>query len=159
MSLTKDIEFWQKSKILEEGRNDVLRMVARNEDLQLILNTLCQKAQVYNPEMLCSILRLDNNAKTLHPIASVSLPESYCQALDGVPIGAGVGSCGTAAFIEKRVVVEDINTHPYWAQYKPLALGAGLQACWSEPIIGADGVVCGVLLCITKHHKHQQKKI
>jgi len=143
MNLTKDIKYWQQSNLLEEGRNSVLRMVARNEGLQLILNTLCKKAQVYNPEMLCSILRLDNKAKTLHPIASVSLPEFYCQALDGVPIGPGVGSCGTAAFIEERVIVEDINTHPYWAQYKGLALEAGVQACWSEPIIGANGIVFG----------------
>lgn len=143
MNMAKDIKYWQLSNRLEEGRNSVLRMVARNEDLQLILNTLCQKAQVYNPEMLCSVLRLDNIAKTLHPIASVSLPEFYCQALDGVPIGAGVGSCGTAAFIEERVIVEDINTHPYWAQYKGLALEAGVQACWSEPIIGANGIVFG----------------
>jgi signal transduction histidine kinase len=143
MALKKDINYWRKSNLLEEGRNRVLRMVARNEDLQLILNTLCKKAQVYNPEMLCSILRLDRETKTLHPIASVSLPEFYCQALDGVPIGAGVGSCGTAAFIEERVIVEDINTHPYWTQYKGLALEAGVQACWSEPIIGANGIVFG----------------
>jgi len=143
MSLARDIKFWQLSNELEEGRNHVLRMVARNEDLILILNTLCQKAQIYSPDMLCSILRLDNIEKTLHPMASVSLPEFYCQALDGVPIGAGVGSCGTAAFIKKRVIVEDINTHPYWSQYKELALKAGVQACWSEPIIGADGVVLG----------------
>lgn len=139
----QDIKYWQLSSKLEEGRNHVLRMVARNEDLELILNTLCQKAQVYNPEMLCSILRLDNNKKTLHPIASVSLPEFYCQALDGTSIGPGVGSCGTAAFIKERVIVEDINTHPYWTQYKELALSAGVQACWSEPIIGADNIVFG----------------
>ncbi len=143
MNTAKDIKYWQLSNELEEGRNSVLRMVARNEDLQLILNTLCQKAQMYNPEMLCSILRLDNNQKTLHPLASVSLPEFYCQALDGVPIGLGVGSCGTAAYTKERVVVEDINTHPYWAQYKGLALEAGVQACWSEPIRGADGMVFG----------------
>ncbi len=143
MNTAKDIKYWQLSNKLEEGRNHVLRMVARNEDLKLILNVLCQKAQVYNPEMLCSVLRLNDHEKTLHPIASVSLPEFYCQALDGVHIGSGVGSCGTAAFIKERVIVEDINTHPYWTQYKELALEAGVQACWSEPIIGADGVVFG----------------
>lgn len=154
MNMAKDIKYWQLSNELEEGRNHVLRMVARNEDLRLILNTLCQKAQVYNPKMLCSILRLDSHKKTLHPIASVSLPEFYCQALDGVTIGAGVGSCGTAAFIKKRVVVEDINSHPYWAQYKGLALEAGVQSCWSEPIIGADGVVFGTF---AMYYKAPQK--
>jgi len=154
MNMAKDIKYWQLSNELEEGRNHVLRMVARNEDLTLILNTLCQKAQVYNPEMLCSILRLDNNNKTLHPIASVSLPEFYCQALDGVAIGAGVGSCGTAAFIKKRVIVENINSHPYWAQYKGLALEAGVQSCWSEPIMGADGIVFGTF---AMYYKTPQK--
>jgi len=143
MSAAKDIDYWRLSNQLEEGRNHVLRMVARNEDIQIVLNTLCQKAQIYNPEMLCSILRLDSQQHTLHPIASVSLPDFYCQALDGVAIGAGVGSCGTAAFTKKRVIVEDINTHPYWNQYKGLALEAGVQSCWSEPILGANGLVFG----------------
>lgn len=143
MSIAKDINYWRLSNQLEEGRNHVLRMVARNEDIELVLNTLCQKAQVYNPEMLCSVLRLDNQQHTLHPIASVSLPDFYCEALDGVTIGAGVGSCGTAAFTKKRVIVEDINTHPYWNQYKGLALEAGVQSCWSEPILGANGLIYG----------------
>lgn len=141
--LKNEIDYWQLASKLEEGRNVVLRMVARHEKLESILNTLCEKAQIYNPLMQCSILRLNNNTKTLHPIASVSLPDFYCQALDGVTVGSGVGSCGTAAFTRKRVIVEDINTHPYWNQYKELALSAGLQSCWSEPIIGEKGVVLG----------------
>ncbi len=101
------------------------------------------QAEDSNPNMMCSVLLLNEEQSTLHPIASASLPEDYCAALDGVTIGLGVGSCGTAAFQKQRVVVEDINTHPYWAQYKALALGAGLQACWSEPIIGSKGKVFG----------------
>jgi len=158
MNTAKDIDFWRLSNKLEEGRNLVLRMVARNEGLELILNTLCQKAQIYSPSMLCSILQLDNECKTLHPIASVSLPDFYCQALDGVAIGAGVGSCGTAAFTKERVVVEDINTHPYWAQYKGLALEAGVQACWSEPIIGADGIVFGTFAIYYRTPKQPSKE-
>ncbi|GAW97693.1 hybrid sensor histidine kinase/response regulator [Colwellia marinimaniae] len=149
-----DFNYWKLASELEAGRNRVLRMVASNEQLSLILKTLCEKAQIYDPQMLCSVLRLDPDKNTLHPIASISLPDSYCQALDGVAIGAGVGSCGTAAFIKKRVIVEDINTHPYWAQYKSLALDAGLQACWSEPIIGADGIVFGTFAI---YHREPQK--
>ena len=140
---SKPLSYWQLANALEEGRNQVLRMVARNDDLAVILDTLCHKAQLYNTQMLCSILRLDSDAGTLHPIASVSLPAFYCDALEGVHIGAGVGSCGTAAFLKERVIVEDINTHPYWSQYKGLALEAGVEACWSEPIIGAEGIVYG----------------
>jgi len=139
----KDIRYWQLASRLESGRGEVLRRVAQGDSLADVLNLLCEKAEEYNPAMMCSVLLLDQEHSSLHPIASVSLPENYCAALDGVKIGQGVGSCGTAAFQKQRVIVEDINTHPYWAQYKALALGAGLQACWSEPIIGAKGKVFG----------------
>ncbi|WP_181901706.1 GAF domain-containing sensor histidine kinase [Thalassotalea euphylliae] len=142
-SLNEQLAYWQRAMELEEGRNEVLRMVASGDSLDSVLNTLCHKAQVYNPNMYCSVLLLDNEAKTLHSVASSSLPDFYCEALNGTTIGMGVGSCGTAAFIEQRVIVEDINTHPYWVQFKGLALEAGLQSCWSEPIIGQDGRVYG----------------
>lgn len=138
-----DISYWQLASRLESGRSEVLRKVAQGDELGNILNLLCEKAEDYNPDMMCSVLLLNQEQGTLHPIASVSLPEDYCAALDGVQIGQGVGSCGTAAFQRQRVIVEDINTHPYWAQYKALALGANLQACWSEPIIGSEGKVFG----------------
>jgi signal transduction histidine kinase len=141
--IDQDINYWQRASRLESGRAEVLRRVAQGDALATILNLLCKKAEEYNPDMMCSVLALNEEHSTLHPMASVALPADYCAALDGVTIGLGVGSCGTAAFQKQRVVVEDINTHPYWAQYKTLALGAGLQACWSEPIIGSAGKVFG----------------
>jgi signal transduction histidine kinase len=138
-----NIYYLKRTNALEEGRNVVLKMVAQNASIEDILNTLCEKAQIYNAKIKCSILRLDQEDKTLHPIASISLPQAYCDALDGVNIGPGVGSCGTAAFSKERVIVENINTHPYWNQFKGLALSAGLQACWSEPIVGANGIIYG----------------
>ena len=41
------------------------------------------------------------------------------------------------------MIVTDINTDPLWADFKDLALGAGLQACWSTPILGVGGRVLG----------------
>lgn len=148
-----EVSYWQNISRLESGRAEVLRRVARGDELAAILNLLCHKAEIYNPDMMCSILLLNEEQSTLHPIASVSLPEDYCAALDGVTIGLGAGSCGTAAFQKQRIVVEDINTHPYWAQYKELALAAGLQACWSEPIIGSEGKLFGTFAMYYAHPK------
>ena len=137
------LDYWKKAQQLEAGRNEVLRLVARNEPIDEILDVLCKKARIYNPDMLCSILEYNEISNSLHPKAAVGLPDAYCQALDGVKIGPGVGSCGTAAFIKELVIVEDINTHPYWNQYKELALMAGVQSCWSHPIIGGQGKLYG----------------
>jgi diguanylate cyclase (GGDEF)-like protein/PAS domain S-box-containing protein len=72
-----------------------------------------------------------------------SLPDFYNTAIDGIAIGVGVGSCGTAAFTGERVVVTDIATHPFWAPYKELAARAGLGACWSQPIRASTGDILG----------------
>ncbi len=141
--LEREISLLKKTRELEQGRNNVLRMVAQGAELEHVLDTLCHNTQRYNEKIFCSVLRFDAKHNTLHPIASASLPKYYCDALEGIHVGAGMGSCGTAAYTKKRVIVEDINTHPYWMQYKKLPLGAGLQACWSEPIIGRDNQLFG----------------
>jgi diguanylate cyclase (GGDEF)-like protein/PAS domain S-box-containing protein len=72
-----------------------------------------------------------------------SLPDFYNEALDGIEIAIGVGSCGTAAFTGERVVVDDIATHPFWAPYSGLAARANVAACWSQPIRSSSNDVLG----------------
>ena len=48
-----------------------------------------------------------------------------------------------AAATGLRVVVEDIETPPYWAKYRHLARMANVRACWSQPILGSNGAVLG----------------
>jgi C4-dicarboxylate-specific signal transduction histidine kinase len=64
-------------------------------------------------------------------------------AIDGIVIGPSVGSCGTAAYRREPVVVSDIATDPLWADFRDLALGHGLRACWSTPILSSEGRVMG----------------
>jgi GAF domain-containing protein len=94
------------------------------------------------PSMLGSILLLDNTGKRLYHGASPNLPPLYCQAIDGVEIGPQVGSCGTAAFTGKPVLVTDIALDPLWKNFKDLALGYGLRAAWSMPIIDLNERLC-----------------
>ena len=95
------------------------------------------------PGMMASILIVSDDQKLLLRGEAPSLPEFYNEATDGIVIADGVGSCGTAAYRKKRVIVDDIGTHPFWTEYKDLAFKAGLKACWSEPIIGSDGGILG----------------
>jgi PAS domain S-box-containing protein len=41
------------------------------------------------------------------------------------------------------VIVSDIDTDPLWADFRDLALGHGLRACWSTPIVSSAGNVLG----------------
>lgn len=73
----------ERSRELEKGRSEVLKMAASGCGLKETLHTLCIKANRYNSDMFCSILSLNELAGTLHPLAAHGLPDAYCNALDG----------------------------------------------------------------------------
>ncbi len=125
------------------GQYRVLDKLVHECSLGEVLRTLVEASEAAQPGMTASILLLDQKKQTLRHGASTSLPEFYVKAIDGVAIGPDVGSCGTAAFTAHRVIVEDIQSHPFWRNYKDIAKQASLGSCWSEPIISTNGSVLG----------------
>lgn len=130
------------SEGLNRLRSDALEAVATGESLFSVAELVCRRAEKLAPYAVCSILTIDTNG-LIHPLAAPSLPASYSEALDGVAIGPNVGSCGTAAYRGEAVEVTDIETDPLWTDFKDLALGVGLRACWSSPIRSRSGRVVG----------------
>ncbi|MBA6340208.1 EAL domain-containing protein [Colwellia sp. MB02u-10] len=124
-------------------RNKILELIACSAKQSDILHAIVDAVENENPDAMCSILLLDKTEKKLTLGAAPSLPDFYNQAIDGLVIGQGVGSCGTSAYTGKRVTVIDIATHPYWAQWSELTKKANLTSCWSEPIIDNRGKVIG----------------
>ena len=141
--LVQDITERKQAEQYERFRSHTLEMLASSEPLAEVLESIVRGVEKLNPGMLCSILLLDLEGRHLCKGVAPSLPDFYNAALEGIEIGVGVGSCGTAAFTGERVIVADIATHPYWTPYKDLAASAGLGACWSQPIRGAGGKVLG----------------
>ncbi|MDP3639154.1 MAG: GAF domain-containing protein, partial [Azonexus sp.] len=132
------------AELREQHHNRVLQMLAAKAPLVSVLEAIAHDVEAINPAMLCSIFLLDEAGKHLRYGAAPSLPAFFNSAIDGVAIGLGVGSSGTAAFTGQRVIVEDVATHPWWAPYRDLARQAGLGAGWSQPIISVQGKVLGV---------------
>ncbi|MBN2598249.1 PAS domain S-box protein [Labilibaculum sp.] len=124
-------------------RVEILEMLYKGESESAILNELVLRAQRIAAGSICSILCVDEDEKYLLLGAAPDMPDFYNKAVHGIPIGYGIGSCGTAAFTGERVIVEDINTHPYWKDVKALAQKANLGSCWSEPIKDASGKILG----------------
>ncbi len=138
-----EIKYRKAVEMRERHRNSVLEMIAKMLPLHEILESIVKEVEAQNPKMICSILLLDETKKSFCDSIAPTLPDFYNEAIKGILIGEGVGSCGTAAYRKERMIVENIATHPYWEAYKEIALRAGLQACWSEPIFASDGTVLG----------------
>ena len=90
-----------------------------------------------------SILLLDDDGNHMRHGAGPSLPDAYNAAIDGIQIGSGIGSCGTAAAEKRPVYVADIAIDPLWEDFRDLALAHGLRACWSTPFFDRDDRVLG----------------
>lgn len=135
----------------------MLEMVAKGVPLPDILHAIVKQVQSEDASILCSVLLMDAEGKHLLTGAAPDLPGFYNEGIHGVAIGKGVGSCGTAAFLGERVIVEDIQTHEYWKPYAKLAEEAGLRACWSEPIRASYGKILGSFAVYHREPKNPQQ--
>lgn len=126
-----------------EAQGRMKEMIAADAPLSEILSSLVLLIEAQSPEMLCSVLQISDDGNHIRHVVAPSLPESYVKAIDGLPIGPKHGSCGTAMFRGKPVVVSDILTDPLWEDYREYAAAIGMRACWSTPIMSSKGKVLG----------------
>lgn len=132
----------QRASLMQQNRSRILSMIVEQAPLLQVLDALVEGAQQMDSSASCTVLLLDDQG-FLHVASAPHLPDEYNAAIEGIAAGYGVGSCGTAAFLGQRVVVEDVRVHPYWQPYQALVDIAGIRSCWSEPIKNRQGKVLG----------------
>ena len=129
---------------LRHRESQIALEFAAGESLETVLGRhLLAVESTTDTALLTSVLLLDRDGTRLWHGAAPSLPPGFYEAIDGVEIGPGVGSCGRAAFIGQAVYVTDVATDPLWKDFRELALEHGLRACWSTPIRNAEGSLIG----------------
>ena len=137
-----DVHERYQAQHLQQARNAVLDELLGLHPLRNILSGITRRLESLQPQMRVSIMLLDEHQR-LRIGAAPSLPDAYCQAIEGVEAALEVGSCGHAAASGELVIAEDLSQHPYWRDYKHVALAAGLHACWSLPFKDDNGLVLG----------------
>lgn len=137
-----DIHERHQAQHLQQARNAVLDELLGLHPLHSILNGITQRLEGLQPQMRVSIMLLDEHGR-LHLGAAPSLPQAYCQVIEGIEAALQAGSCGHAAASGELVIAEDLSQHPYWRDYQGVALAAGLRACWSLPFKDDSGQVLG----------------
>ncbi|MBI3151234.1 MAG: PAS domain S-box protein [Chloroflexi bacterium] len=144
MMTQREILDRKQAEFLLQKDNQIMQLIASGAlSFHETLEAITKNIESLLRNSFCSILLLDEDGLHLKYGAGSSLPMEYNLAIDGMEIGEGAGSCGTAAQRGETVIVSDIASDPLWADYRELALKHGLQACWSAPIKGAHGRVLG----------------
>ena len=142
-TILRDLTSRNQAEALINGQKQVLEMIAGGEPLTDIMTTLLSFIETQAPEMLCSLLLLEDDGKHLRSCAAPRLPADYLQAVDRIPIGPRGGSCGTAAFRRSAVFVADIATDLLWTDYRDLALAHDLRSCWATPVFDVNHRLLG----------------
>ncbi|WP_340818129.1 GAF domain-containing protein [Methanolobus sp. WCC4] len=114
--------------------------------LEDVLGLLVTNAEMIRDGLTCAIMLLDKQHKHICRVIAPNLPSFVKDAFEGLEIGYGVCSGGTALYMGERVIVENIETHPYWAMHRELAKEADLKASWAELITASTGEILGVFL-------------
>ena len=147
-----DITDRKRTEGLQAAQASLLEAAMQDVPLSCILDDLVRMVETLSSsDVLASVLLMDEDGKRLRHGAGPSLPADYNSAIDGIEIGEGVGSCGTAAFRKQPVYVHDIASDPLWAGYRALALAHDLRACWSSPILSSEGRVLGTFALYYDH--------
>ncbi|MBV9791781.1 MAG: PAS domain S-box protein, partial [Chloroflexi bacterium] len=138
-----DLSKRREAEALVNGQKRLLEMIALGAPLADVLNALALLIEEQSSGALCAILLLHESGAYLTYAAAPSIPDSYKQAVEQIPVAEDLGSCGSAVFLREQVIVTDIATDPRWAGFADLAVEHGLRACWSTPIMSSIGEVLG----------------
>ena len=138
----------------------VLERIARGEPVTETLTHLCRHVERRLAGTHCSVLLLDRAEGVLRHGAAPSLPTGFQEAIDGLPVGEGIGACGTAAARGETVIVTDSMSDPLTAPFRELASRFDLHAVWSHPLRKAGGEVLGTFAVYRRvPHKPSRSEI
>jgi PAS domain S-box-containing protein len=140
----KDITNRKRQEMLLSLEKEVLELNTNpTASLKNTVDYFLEGMEMLNPGILCSVLLLDESGRYIKHLSAPRLAEGFIRAIDGLEIGPKAGSCGTAMYMRKTVIVSDIMNDPLWEDYKALISAYKLEACWSFPIVTSSNTVLG----------------
>lgn len=143
ISLEKEVLERQRAEQLLINKNQILDAITSNIPLKEIFDQILLNYEAFHPGYYGTISMPDEDGKILKLISAPSMPKAYNKAVAKITIEDNVGSCGTAAFLKKPVIVSDISTDRRWVNYKDVALKHKFNSCWSVPILSKENKLLG----------------
>nr|WP_255762133.1 EAL domain-containing protein [Halomonas alkalisoli] len=118
-------------------------MIAQQAPLEQILDAIAHWVGIQFPGAVVAFMRFDPAHCSLSLYPSHRFSQDYFERLQNVPIGSAAASFGAAAYLRRQVITEDIQTDSRWESFRSAAFAEGLRACWSSPVITAQGELLG----------------
>lgn len=122
----------------------VLRMLSQGVPMMEVLNELCNFVDAKSPSVIPTVLLPDADGTHLRLAAGPKVPKIWNEAFEGLKVPS-------TSFLDIRdrrdpVPLADMRSDPSFASCWDLALGQGIQAAWSAPILSKDKEILGALV-------------
>jgi PAS domain S-box-containing protein len=142
----RDITDRKKQERLLELEKEVLAINAQpTASLKKTIDYFLAGLEKTYADKVCSVVMLNDDKETILHLSSPGLPNEFASAINGVKIGPGVASCGTAIYRKETVISIDVETDPLWDGYRTYARKFGIRSCWSFPILNAGNEVLATI--------------
>jgi diguanylate cyclase (GGDEF)-like protein/PAS domain S-box-containing protein len=145
-----DITERKQAELVAAGERRALEKIASSEPLVGALSSITEVVERVLPAAICCIRLYDPVRRILTHVAGKGLPREYIALMDNFPAEIRFGSCAAAIALQRQIIVPDISKDALWEHRRDAALKAGLHACWSTPITGADGRMLGTFATYLK---------
>ncbi|NWK78125.1 diguanylate cyclase [Aquitalea sp. LB_tupeE] len=143
LSVDREVTDSRLAQRLLSEENAVMEMIASNQPLEDTLAQICTMIETQLAGGRCSVMLLTEDGQHLHVASGPRLPAGYTSRIEGIAIGPEVGSCGTAAYWKRTIIVEDMESSPLWQPYLELTRRFALRACWSTPLFSSQRELLG----------------
>ncbi|GGC90264.1 PAS domain S-box protein [Halopseudomonas salina] len=141
----RDISTLVVDERFAQDQKEVLGMISALQPLSQILDAVCQMVERRLPGCRASVTMVRAESGTLAVLSAPSLPDEYRLIVDGIALEEGSCACATAAWRGEAIRVDDVAESELWANYREVALKAGLRSCWCMPMMSKDNSVLGTL--------------
>ena len=135
----EDVTEILRSRERERSSHEVLELIASGAGLPAILSFIAATFESTGHSDFCSIRIFDEKARRLSRGAAPSLPESFLSIIDRSELVESETSLQAELLSGRTVIVDDLQSHPFWAQAKEAAASVGLVSAWVKPVMGEGG--------------------
>jgi PAS domain S-box-containing protein len=142
LAVARDLTERRREEAFRAGQHEVLEMIATGAPLDEILASLVHLIERLCQGSRCSVVLVDHTGTHMRYGVAPSMPGLFTPGTE-ITIGPKAGSCGTAIYLGKPVMVADALSDPLWEGARDLARTFGFRACWSVPILASDRKVLG----------------
>ncbi|MBS0377832.1 MAG: PAS domain S-box protein [Proteobacteria bacterium] len=140
-----DISERKRAQRMAEAEHQVFEQVTRNAPLQEVLTSITWLIESALTGTRAGISVLAPDGKAFASLVAPQLSKGVRGVLEGAPVGIRSGSCAACVYLQRQVLVADLNKDPFWQEARGGMAGSGLRAAWAMPITAAGGTVLGAL--------------